>query len=199
MSETAFPGKGRRVATTIGIRKLFKRKPRPDDEAWIVVPGTQRELDAVIHHCRRLVSRRAAMAAGVSIVPIPGIDWLTDIAVLMKLIPDINHAFGLTAVQVERLSPDRRVVVYKTISAGGSMLIGKLVTREVVIQSLKLVGIRLSTQQAAKFVPIAGQAISAALTYSSLRYVCEQHIQQCVSVSRQLLLAAPAAAATDQP
>ncbi len=157
------------------------------------MPATRRELDAVVRHCRRMVSRRAAIAAGVAVVPVPGIDWLTDIAVLMKLIPDINHAFGLTAGQVERLSPDRRVVVYKAISAGGSMLIGKLVTREAVIQSLKLVGIRLSTQQAAKFVPIAGQAISAALTYSSLRYVCEQHIRQCVAVSEQLLLAPPAA------
>ncbi len=157
------------------------------------MPATRRELDAVVRHCRRMVSRRAAIAAGVAVVPVPGIDWLTDIAVLMKLIPDINHAFGLTAGQVERLSPDRRVVVYKAISAGGSMLIGKLVTREAVIQSLKLVGIRLSTQQAAKFVPIAGQAISAALTYSSLRYVCEQHIRQCIAVSEQLLLAPPAA------
>ena len=177
---------------TIGIRRLLKRKPRAvDDGAWMVVPGTQRELDAVIHHCRRMVSRRALMAAGVAVVPIPGIDWLTDVAVLMKLIPDINHAFGLTAGQVERLSPDRRVVVYKAVSAGGSMLLGKLVTREVVIQALKLVGVRLSTQQAAKFVPIAGQALSAALTYSSLRYVCEQHIQQCIAVSKQVLLPVP--------
>jgi uncharacterized protein (DUF697 family) len=176
------------------IRRLEKllRRRSPAAE-WTVVPATRRELDAVVRHCRRMVSRRAAIAAGVAVVPVPGIDWLTDIAVLMKLIPDINHAFGLTAGQVERLSPDRRVVVYKAISAGGSMLIGKLVTREAVIQSLKLVGIRLSTQQAAKFVPIAGQAISAALTYSSLRYVCEQHIRQCIAVSEQLLLAPPAA------
>lgn len=179
---------------TIGIKRLFQRKTREDAEAWAVVPGTQRELDAVIHHCRRMVSRRAMMAAGVAVVPIPGIDWVTDIAVLMKLIPDINHAFGLTPGQVERLSPDRRVVVYKAISAGGSLLVGKLVTREVVMQALRFVGIRLTTQQAAKYVPIAGQAISAALTYSSLRYVCEQHIQQCVAVSKQLLLAAPKAA-----
>ncbi|MGZ5132393.1 MAG: hypothetical protein ACXWIG_17185 [Caldimonas sp.] len=177
---------------TIGMRRMFKRKPRASDaEAWTVVPGTERELDAVVVHCRRMVHRRSAVAAGVAVVPIPGIDWLTDVAVLMKLIPDINQAFGLTAGQVERLSPDRRVVVYKAISAGGSLLVGKLVTREVVMQALKLVGVRLSTQQAAKYVPIAGQAISAALTYSSLRYVCEQHIQQCVSVSKQVLLAAP--------
>ena len=42
--------------------------------------------------------------------------------------------------------------------------------------------------------PIAGQAVSAALTYSALRYVCEQHIRQCVEVSKLLLLAAPAPA-----
>ena len=64
-------------------------------------------------------------------------------------------------------------------------------TREVVVQALRFVGVRLTAQQAAKFVPIAGQAVSAALTYSSLRYVCEQHIRQCVAVSKQLLLAAP--------
>ena len=110
----------------------------------------------------------------------PGIDWVTDVAVLMKLIPDINHAFGLTPEQIERLAPDRQVVVYKAISAGGGLLIGRLVTRELVMRVLRLVGVRLTTQQAAKFVPIAGQAVSAALTYSSLRYVCEQHIQQCV-------------------
>ena len=171
------------------VRKLITRKPPAD---WAVVPGNQREIDAVVRHCRRMVSRRAMMAAGVAVVPLPGIDWITDVAVLMKLIPDINHAFGLTPAQVERLAPDRRLVVYKAISAGSSMLVGRLVTRDLVLKALRLVGVRLSTQQAAKFVPIAGQAVSAALTYSSLRYVCEQHIQQCVAVSKQLLLPAPA-------
>ena len=179
---------------TFEIGKLLRRKRR--EEPWVVVPANDVEIDAVVRHCRRMVSRRAAVAAGVAVVPIPGIDWLTDIAVLMKLIPDINRAFGLTLEQVERLSPDRRVIVYKAISAGGSMLVGRLVTREVVVQALRFVGVRLTTQQAAKFVPIAGQAVSAALTYSSLRYVCEQHIRQCVAVSKQLLLAAPVAVDT---
>src|SRR5436190_1197557 len=58
----------------------------------------------------------------------------------------------------------------------------------------RLVSVRLTTQQAAKFVPIAGQAVSAALTYSSLRYVCELHIQQCVAISRELMLPAPTTA-----
>ena len=138
------------------LGKFFAR-PRPAVD-WAVVPATTREIDAVVRYCRRLVSQRALMAAGVAVVPLPGIDWVTDVAVLMKLIPDINHAFGLTPEQIERLAPDRQVVVYKAISAGGGLLIGRLVTRELVMGVLRLVGVRLTTQQAAKFVPIAGQA-----------------------------------------
>jgi uncharacterized protein (DUF697 family) len=83
-----------------------------------------------------MVTKRALFGAGVALVPIPGVDWVTDVGILMKLIPDINRAFGLTPEQVERLAPDRRLVVYKAISAGGSLLVGRLVTREVVIQLL---------------------------------------------------------------
>jgi uncharacterized protein (DUF697 family) len=158
---------------------------------WVVVPGTPKAIDAVALQCRKLVTKRALVAAGVAVVPIPGIDWVTDVAVLLKLLPEINRAFGLTPEQIERLAPDRRVVVYKAISAGGGMLVGRLVTRDVIMRLLRLVGVRLTTQQAAKYVPIAGQAVSAVLTFSSLKYVCEQHIQQCMAVSRQLMLPAP--------
>ena len=161
---------------------------------WVVVPGTPKEVEAVVRQCRRLVNKRALLAAGVAVVPIPGVDWVTDVAILLRLIPEINRAFGLTPEQLERLAPDRRLAVYKAVSAGGGMLVGKLVTRELVIKLLKLVGVRLTTQQAAKYVPIAGSAVSALLTFSSLKFVCEQHIQQCVSVSRQLMLPAPAPA-----
>jgi uncharacterized protein (DUF697 family) len=147
---------------------------------------------AVAARCRQIVRRRALMAAGVAMVPVPGLDWLTDIGVLVKLLPEINAAFGLTPEQIERLAPQRRLVVYKAISAGGGLLVGRLVTRELVIQVLKVVGVRLTTQQAAKFVPIAGQAVSAVLTYGALKYVCEQHIRQCQAVARELaLLPAP--------
>ncbi len=158
---------------------------------WLLVPDTPSQLDQVMRQCRRLVTKRALLAAGVSIVPVPGLDLLTDVGVLLKLIPEINRAFGLTPEQVERLAPDRRLVVYKAISAGGSLLAGKLVTRELVMTALRMVGVRLTTQQAAKYVPLAGQAVSALLTFAALKFVCEQHIQQCVAICRRLALPAP--------
>jgi len=148
-------------------------------------------IEATVRQCRRQVTKRALLAAGVATVPVPGVDWITDVGILVKLIPQINAAFGLSPEQVEQLAPDRRLVVYKAISAGSGMLVGKVVTRELVLKLLKLVGVRLTTQQAAKYVPLAGQAVSAALTFTALKYVCEQHIQQCAAVARQLALPAP--------
>lgn len=145
--------------------------------------------------CRKRVRQRALLAAGVAMVPVPGIDWVTDIGVLVKLLPEISTAFGLSQAQVERLAPDRRIVFYKAVSAGGSLVLGRAVTRQLVMGVLKAVGVRLSTQQAAKYLPVAGQVVSAALTFSALNYVCEQHIRQCEAVARQLMLPAPAEAA----
>jgi uncharacterized protein (DUF697 family) len=158
---------------------------------WDVVPSTPEQIAAVAAECRRMVSRRALLAAGVAVVPIPGLDWATNVGVLLKVLPDINRKFGLSAEQVERLSPDRRLVVFKAITAGGTMLVGRLVTRELVMSMLRMVGVRLSAQQAVKYVPIAGQGLSAVLTYGALRYVCDQHIKQCLAVCEQLRLPAP--------
>ena len=152
-------------------------------------------LGLIAARCRKRVRQRALLAAGVAMVPVPGLDFVTDIGLLVKLLPDISQAFGLSAQQVERLAPDRRIVVYKAMSAGGSVVLGRLVTKELVLTLLKTVGVRLSAQQAAKYLPVAGQVVSAALTFSALQFVCEQHIRQCEAVARQLLLPAPAGVA----
>ena len=152
-------------------------------------------LQAAAARCRKRVTRSAALAAGVAVVPLPGIDWLADVGLLMRLLPQINAEFGLSPAQIEQLAPDRRLVVYKAISAAGGLLVGKVVTRELVLRLVQLVGVRLTAQQAAKYVPLAGQAVSAVLTFTALKFVCEQHIQQCLAVARTLQLPAPASAA----
>jgi uncharacterized protein (DUF697 family) len=171
-------------------------KARPEASAppeWEVVDGPlpRTDLSAVTRRCRQLVRRRALLAAGVATVPVPGLDWVTDVGILVRVLPQINEAFGLSEAQIARLAPDRRLVVYKAISAAGGLLVGRLITQDLVLKLVKLVGVRLTTQQAAKYVPLAGQAVSAALTYSALVYVCEQHIRQCLDVARQLQLPAP--------
>jgi hypothetical protein len=59
---------------------------------------------------------------------------------------------------------------------------------------MKTVGIRLTAAQAAKYVPLAGQAASAALNYTALRWLGEQHIKDCIRVVQEAKLALPAPA-----
>jgi uncharacterized protein (DUF697 family) len=159
--------------------------------AWVVIPSGEDDIEAVARRCRRLVTKRALLAAGVAAVPLPGLDWLTDIGVLVNLLPRINTEFGLSPEQIEQLAPDRKLAVFKAVTVGGGVLVGRIVTRELIMTTLRVVGVRLTAQQAVKFVPIAGQAVSAALTFSALKVVCEMHIRQCMAVARQLQLPAP--------
>ena len=144
--------------------------------------------DPRIAQCRQMVSRKAMWSAGASIIPIPGLDVAADVALLMKLIDEINHSFGLTEKQIETLSPSKRAIAYKAIQFVGSTLIGSAVTKELILHVLRSVGVRFTAKQFTKYVPLAGQAVSAALSYSAMRYVCNQHINDCAKVAAQLHL-----------
>jgi len=150
-------------------------------------------LIAAVRRSRKLLHRRALVAAAASSMPIPGLDWAVDAALLSRLLPQINAEFGLSAQQIDQLDPHKREQVQKAVSLVGSVLIGKLVTRELVLRATQTVGVRLTTKQAAKYVPIAGQAVAATIGYATLRYLGEQHLRDCVRVVQEtgLLLPAP--------
>ncbi|MBA2690104.1 MAG: hypothetical protein H0U63_04815 [Burkholderiales bacterium] len=150
-------------------------------------PSTLEDIEATKSRCKALVTKRALMSAGVSMVPIPGLDFATDVGLLMRLLPEINRLFGLTPAQIERLNPRKQILVYRAMVTFGGALIGRLVTQSLVIQTLKSVGIRLTTKQATKYVPIAGQALSAALGFTAIRYVGLKHIEDCVRVLKGVI------------
>lgn len=152
--------------------------------------GDAAMLDAV-RRCRKLLNRRALTGAAASAVPLPGLDWLVDAALLSKLLPAINAEFGLTPEQLERLPHHKREQVQKAVSVVGSMLIGKFITRDLVMRAAAIVGKRLTAKQAAKYVPIAGQAVSALIGYTAIRYLGEEHIKDCVQVCKVAQLQLP--------
>jgi len=149
-------------------------------------------LLAAVQRARKFLNRRALAGAAASAVPIPGLDWLVDAALLTRLIPAINEEFGLTPGQIAGLPQRKREQVEKAVSVVGSMVIGKFITRDLVIRTAAAAGRRLTLQQATKYVPIAGQAISAMIGYAAIRYLGEQHIRDCVEVCRQAHLQLPA-------
>jgi hypothetical protein len=152
-------------------------------------------IDAV-RRSRKLLNRRALVGAAASTVPVPGLDWAVDAALLSRLVPAINAEFGLTPVQLDRLPDQKREQVQKALAMVGSVLVGKFITRDLVIRMAQSMGRRLTVRQATKYVPLAGQAVSAIMGYTAIRYLGEEHIKDCVRVAQaaQLLLPGPAPA-----
>lgn len=144
----------------------------------------QAQIAAAAQRARKLLRRRALMGAVASSLPVPGLDWAVDAALLARLIPRLSAEFGLSAEQLDALEPSRRESVQKAVAMVGSVLIGKLVTREMIIRLVQKVGTRMAAKQFSKFVPILGQVTAAALGYAALRYLGEQHIRDCMRVAQ---------------
>ncbi len=148
-------------------------------------------LAAAVKRSRKLLNKRAMVAAAASAVPVPGLDWAVDAAMLSRLIPEINKEFGLTPIQLDQLDPKKRDQVQKAVTMVGSVLIGKFISRELVIKAATKIGVRLTTKQLAKYVPFAGQIVSAAVGYAAIRYFGEEHMKDCIRVARQAQLEVP--------
>ncbi len=148
-------------------------------------------LEAAVKRSRKLLNKRAMIAAVASAVPVPGLDWAVDAALLSKLIPEINREFGLTPSQLDQLDPRKRDQVQKAVALVGSVLIGKFISRDLVIKAATKIGVRLSTKQLAKYVPFAGQIVAATVGYAAIRYFGEEHMKDCIRVARQAQLDVP--------
>lgn len=165
---------------------------KTDAPDWALMPADPAHIDHVRQRCRRMVRRRAAFSAGVAAVPIPGVDVLSDLSLFKKLVDDVNKEFGLTAAQVERLQPQYKLIAYQAALGIGGMMVGKLVTRELLMQVFKRVGVRMMSKSVARVVPIAGQLASAAIGFTVFRKLGYQHVDACAVVARELLVARPA-------
>ena len=168
---------------------LRSRAQAPDNSA---APAP---LEDAARRARRLLHKRALVAAAAGVVPVPGLDWAVDAALLSRLLPRINAEFGLTPEQLDRLDPNQREKVQKAVARVGSVLIGKFITRDLVIKAAQTIGVRLTAKQAAKYVPLAGQAVAALVGYAAIRYLGEEHLKDCVQVAKTVGLLPPSDAA----
>jgi uncharacterized protein (DUF697 family) len=157
------------------------------------------QLIAAIRRSRRLLSHKALMAAAVGAVPIPGIDWAADATLLSRVIPQISAEFGLSVTQLDRLAPYDRERIQKAATAVGALLVGRLLTRELLITLARHAGFRMTAKQAARYVPIVGQAVSATLSYAALRALGELHIKDCVKVAQSVRHVLPPPDAPNKP
>lgn len=163
---------------------LFRRKNVTFTNVGIPVSGA--EIDTTRTRCLALVKKRAAMSAAVAAVPVPGLDILADITGFAALVDQVNQEFGLSQQHIERLHPRLRVIAYKAAASVGGMLVGKLVTRGLVLRLFKRVAGRMAVKTTTRMVPLAGQIAAAAIGYMLFKRMGEQHVEACAKVAREL-------------
>ncbi len=140
---------------------------------------------------RRLVRRRAAISAGVSALPIPGVVVVSDFHLFGLLINEINRQFGFTPDQIARLQPEMKVLAYRAAAGVGGVMVGRMVTREALAQLMGRAGRYTLGRVAARMLPLAGQVASAAIGFQVFRRIGYAHVEACVQVAQELLAAQP--------
>lgn len=167
----------------MGLAAAFPQRPPADRHA-----ASPR---AVL--CRRFARKQAFKAAGVSALPVAGVDLFVNGKLLASTLERINLAYGLSPAQVAQLPLPMRTQLETLAREIGSYLVGRALTQTVLIGAMRAVGVKLGAQQAAKLVPVAGQIASGVISGWLFKRLCERHIAHCEAIAQALpQLPAPA-------
>jgi uncharacterized protein (DUF697 family) len=123
----------------------------------------------------------------VAAVPVPMVDVGADVAIMLELLPAINRKYGLSYEQIEQLDSAIKGKILVIISSIGSHLIGRVITKRLVVSLLKKIGTKITLKQATKYVPIFGQAVSAGISFAAMNYLGNSHADECYNVCKQII------------
>lgn len=145
------------------------------------------ELNEVRKKCKSLVQKRAAICSVADFVPIPGTGIVADIGMLRTLIPEINKRFGLSDQQIENLDVQDKLLFYGIAKEIGSALIGKIITKPVILSVLKQMSARVALQNGVKWLPGFGPIAASILNFLLMLSVGNSHIDDCYKIVAKLL------------
>jgi hypothetical protein len=151
-----------------------------------MLPQTADEIGKAVKDCRRMATRAALRSAVVGALPVPWIDAAIDVKILAGLISRINERFGLSKGQLEHYREELRIAVFDLIKRTGARFVGRYVTREMLLPALRRMGMRVATKRAARYIPVLGTGISAAVSFGAMKLAAHSHIKECAEVARRL-------------
>lgn len=150
-------------------------------------PETLDELERIKEECKALVKKRALLSGAAAVIPLPGVDISADITIMVELLMEINKRFGLSEEQLNQMDFERKKVLLVIISSMGNEFVGKNITASLVRGVLRRASNKLAAKQASKFIPLAGQAVSAGISFAAMRYLGNNHVEQCYQIALQYI------------
>ncbi|AVI62518.1 hypothetical protein [Halomonas sp. GFAJ-1] len=144
---------------------------------------SREELEAVKKACHAMVTKSSGLSAGSAMIPIPGLDIGSDVAILMRLIPKINEKFGLSPEQIDGMDTESKLFVMTAISNTGSKMAGKYITKKLIVMLLSKMGVKVASKGVAKFVPLVGSAVAGSISFTAMKYMGNSHIEDCYEIA----------------
>ena len=134
-----------------------------------------------------MVTNRALANAGVAVVPIPAIDLVADVGILASMLPAISARFKLDHDSIEKLDPQLAQRAFAVAAGLGNNVIGRFVTKRLVVSLLRRMGVRIATASVARFVPIIGSAVAASISFGAMKLAGDAHVEDCYRTALALL------------
>ncbi len=159
---------------------------RTRHDNYHMLPLTADEIEKAVRDSRRMATRAALKSSVVGALPVPWIDAAIDGKILAGLISRINERFGLSKGQLEHYHEELRIAVFDLIKRTGARFVGRYVTMEVILPALKRIGVRVTTKRVARYIPVLGTGISAAISFGAMKLIAHSHIKECAEVVRRL-------------
>ncbi|MGO3050218.1 DUF697 domain-containing protein [Staphylococcus casei] len=150
------------------------------------LPTTNTEIEERRERAQTLVKKKSLLSSGISVVPIPGLDFGVDIKIMRDIIEDVNKIYGLDHKQVNSMKEDMRERIFAAAAIQGSQFIGKKVSNAILKVVIRDVAKRVAAKQT-KWFPFVGQAISASISYYFMKKVGDEHIEKCEKVIKDLV------------
>lgn len=148
--------------------------------------------------CERQVLLYSGLAAANGFNPVPGLAEAVDLGTMLKLFAEIRDAYGLSPARLKWLETHAGPVGAKLASSvaalAGPMAMDALITL------LKRFAGRTAAREAARYIPIIGQIVSASLGFGITYWAGREYLSECEQLVTAVLaqdLEMPAAGPED--
>lgn len=150
------------------------------------IPYSDSDIKDAKKAARYVILKYTTGSCLASAVPIPGTGIVADLFCMMNMLEEISKIFGLSAEQIEKLDQKEKVIIADVLIQAGAGLVGKVITKQVLITLFKSMGKRLTVKQATIYLPIIGQVTGVIIAASIMWTVGEKHIRDCVKVAKEV-------------
>jgi uncharacterized protein (DUF697 family) len=145
------------------------------------------ELEEIRRQCRKMVTKRALTSGAFGALPVPVVDSVVDAGMILQMLPAISRKFSLDASQMDDLTTEQMAVLVNTAADLGVRWLGKKITAESVTALLTRLSVRGAQKAGLRIAPIIGQAISAGVSFGTMKLLGHAHIEECFEIAKKLL------------